>query len=130
MHPAWYRHGTPHRPSYRPAGLAGPVYEVRFQGANGQAVTASAAALRPQSLTSAPGPLSFTRLSSETYVTDADSKRHVRATFRVTNAGVTALDGLTLLPVDTDDTDGDASNNATAPTVGTTPFSRVIRIPI
>ena len=109
----------------QPAGMSGPVYEVRFQGANGQAVTASAAALRPQSLTSAPGPLSFTRLSSETYVTDADSKRHVRATFRVTNVGVTALDGLTLLPVDTDDTDGDASNNATAPTVGTTPFSRV-----
>ena len=109
----------------QPAGMSGPVYEVRFQGANGQAVTASAAALRPQSLTSAPGPLTFTRLSSKTYVTDADSKRHVRATFRVTNAGGTALDDLTLLPVDTDDTDGDASNNATAPTVGTAPFSRV-----
>ena len=69
--------------------------------------------------------LQFERLSAETFVTDRDHVRHVRATFKVTNAGAAALSGLTLVPVDTDDTDGDAANNAAAPTVGSTPFSKV-----
>ncbi|WP_424952187.1 ExeM/NucH family extracellular endonuclease [Deinococcus sp.] len=117
---------TASQPGVRPSA----VYELTFQGANGGSgqVTASArflGGLNTQGLSNGPDTLKFERLSSETFVTDGDSKRHVRATFRVTNTGAAAIGGLTLVPVDTDDTDGDAGNNATPPTVGSTPFSKV-----
>ncbi|WP_407570560.1 ExeM/NucH family extracellular endonuclease [Deinococcus altitudinis] len=103
------------------------TYEVTFQGANGNQVSASArylGGLGTLALQNSPDTLQFDQLSSETFVTGGT--RHVRATFRVTNKGTGALDGLVLVPIDTDDADTDPTNNgASVPTVGSTSFNRV-----
>ncbi|MGY2892990.1 ExeM/NucH family extracellular endonuclease [Deinococcus sp. UYEF24] len=109
------------------ASQPGATYEVTFQGANGNQVSASArylGGLGTLALQNSPDTLQFDQLSSETFVTGGT--RHVRATFKVTNKGASTLDGLVLVPVDTDDADSDPSNNGgSVPTVGTTSFNRV-----
>ncbi|WP_407539057.1 ExeM/NucH family extracellular endonuclease [Deinococcus radiomollis] len=109
------------------ASRPGAVYEVTFQGVNGDQISASAryaGGASALALQNGPDTLQFSQIASETFVTGGT--RHVKATFKVTNTGAASLDGLVLVPVDTDDADSDPSNNGTSvPTVGSTPYSRV-----
>ncbi|WP_456831474.1 hypothetical protein [Deinococcus sp. UYEF24] len=83
--------------------------------------------LQAQALASTPEALGFTGVPL--YVSSFTDKvsriRHVQATFKVTNTSGRTLENLSFLPVVTSDTDGDPSNNATAPTINGTPFRSV-----
>lgn len=110
------------------ASKPGATYEVTFQGANGSQISASArylGGLGTLGLQNASDDnLQFDQVATETFVTGGT--RHVKATFKVTNKSAGTLDGLVLVPVDTDDADNDPGNNGgSVPTVGTTPYSRV-----
>ena len=114
-------------PAPTPVSASGTVYEVRFANVgDGGGLRATArrvsgdAALSAQALSDVNGPLAMTPVATDTFV--VNGKRHVKAVFKVTNNTGQALDHLTFVPINTDDTDGDASNNATTPTVGSTYF--------
>lgn len=85
--------------------------------------------LQAQQLESVTDPIQLTypSVTTMTFITrknDVDY-RHVSTTFQVTNKSATALNRLMLLPVVLTDTDGDPTNNATAPTIAGTPYRSV-----
>ncbi|KQR04453.1 hypothetical protein [Deinococcus sp. Leaf326] len=109
------------------------LYELNFQNLGSAQATASAqrlgGGLGAQRLENAPEPLGLgtTPLSTLEFVTTENGKsvRHAQATFKLTNTSGRALKNLVFLPVALNDTDGDPSNNAQAPTAGGTPFRTV-----
>ncbi|WP_288482026.1 hypothetical protein [uncultured Deinococcus sp.] len=109
------------------------LYELHFQNLGSAQTTASAqrlgAGLGAQRLENAPEPLALgtTPLSTLEFVTTENGKsvRHAQATFKLTNTSGRTLKNLVFLPVALNDTDGDPSNNAQAPTAGGTPFRTV-----
>ena len=109
------------------------LYELHFQNLGSAQATASAqrlgGGLGAQRLENAPEPLGLgtTPLSTLEFVTTENGRsvRHAQATFKLTNTSGRALKNLVFLPVALNDTDGDPSNNAQAPTAGGTPFRTV-----
>ncbi|ADV67618.1 ExeM/NucH family extracellular endonuclease [Deinococcus maricopensis] len=122
---------TTQRPQPAPAQPASAgVYEVSFlnafsKNADTRVTALPTASLRGQTLGNVSGALNFSKLSVDTFTVESTGKRYVRATYRVTNNTGRAIENLTFVPLNTDDTDGDASNNATTPTVGATAFKDV-----
>lgn len=119
---------TPTPPSVQPTNL----YEVEFTRVSDKnpearvlAVPALKGEFQKQVLNEINSGLSFSKLSTQTFTVESQNKRYVQATFKVTNNTGRTLNGLTFIPVNTDDTDGNAGNNATTPTVGSTPFKAV-----
>ncbi|WP_407541896.1 hypothetical protein Q0M94_20680 (plasmid) [Deinococcus radiomollis] len=80
-----------------------------------------------QSLVNAPETLGFSGvpLFISSFTDRVNRVRHVQATFKVTNTTTNTLNNLTFLPTSTADTDGDASNNASVPTIAGTPYHSV-----
>ncbi|ULH16062.1 ExeM/NucH family extracellular endonuclease [Deinococcus sp. KNUC1210] len=112
-------------PATTPVSAAGKVYEINFANVDGSGKVSSSARYIPagvgtQALTDVTGPLSLTPLASDTFV--VGGVRHIKAVYRVTNNTGQAIDHLTFVPVNTDDADGDPTNNTTTPTVGATYF--------
>ncbi len=109
------------------------LYELHFQNLGSAQTTATAqrlgGGLGAQRLENAPEPLALgtTPLSTLEFVTTENGKsvRHAQATFKLTNTSGRTLKNLVFLPVALNDTDGDPSNNAQAPTAGGTPFRTV-----
>lgn len=115
------------------AAMPSALYELHFQNLGSAQTTASAqrlgGGLGAQRLENAPEPLALgtTPLSTLEFVTTENGKsvRHAQATFKLTNTSGRTLKNLVFLPVALNDTDGDPSNNAQAPTAGGTPFRTV-----
>ncbi|GGR33288.1 hypothetical protein [Deinococcus ruber] len=110
---------------------SGALYEVNFRGSGDATPTAAAQALRSgpgaQSLVNAPETLGFSGvpLFISSFTDRINHVRHIQATFKVTNNTSSTLSNLTFLPTSTADTDGDASNNASVPTIAGTPFHSI-----
>lgn len=105
------------------------LYQLKIQGGAGQPLSAAAqqfsGSIGAQSW-SETAPLSISApLSVSTFTDQSARTRHIRATFTVTNNSGSVLTDLMFLPVDTNDTDNDLTNNAALPTVGNTPFRDV-----
>lgn len=79
-------------------------------------------AIGKQALSSVASGLSVQNISTE-YVRDrVNNVVYLQSMFKVTNTSDHIMEGLTFLPVNLDDTDGNPGNNAAAPTIGNTPF--------
>ncbi|GGL13248.1 hypothetical protein [Deinococcus radiotolerans] len=126
---------APHAPP-TPEASRGPVYALDLQVSGAQVAQASlhtlpagTPGLSSQALETTPGDvqLGAQSVSSVTFVSrrGAQDIRHVNTTFMVTNPTGEPITNLVLLPVALTDTDGDPSNNATAPTLAGTPFRSV-----
>jgi hypothetical protein len=96
------------------------LYELQMRGSASPGVTSLALQ------ESEPG-LTFERLYVNTLAPgNAGGEQFVNATFRVTNTSGRALQNLTLIPVDTAEDDDAATPTLGLPTLGNTPFSKML----
>ncbi|MFC5601084.1 ExeM/NucH family extracellular endonuclease [Deinococcus cellulosilyticus] len=105
------------------------LFEVEFERVGTQTPEARvqqvASGVSKQALNSVESGISFKKLSVQTFSVESQNKRYVQASFQVTNNTGRTLNDLTFIPVDTDDTDGDSSNNASQPTIRSTTFKNI-----
>ncbi|GEM44681.1 FG-GAP repeat domain-containing protein [Deinococcus cellulosilyticus] len=106
------------------------LVEVQFQGVGSSHPQSSlhvpgGSLISKQGLSVVVGGLRFQHLSTNSFTVKREGKRYLSTTYQVTNQTGRTLQGLGFVGVSLQDTDGDPSNNATAPTVPGTIFSRV-----
>ena len=119
------------QPPTKPVSAITNLMEIRIEGATTARPTSTARVLGTPSDISKQGPvpissgLSFKSLGATSFTINATGKRYISAVFQISNNTGRTLNNLGFVAVDLNDTDGNSSNNALSPTIGSTAFSKV-----
>ncbi|MFC5597528.1 leishmanolysin-related zinc metalloendopeptidase [Deinococcus cellulosilyticus] len=112
---------TPRLPSH--------LLEIHFQDTNSDHPTTSAVkvggGIDKQWLSTLSSGITFQSLSSNSFTVRRTGTRYLTAVYKVTNNTGRTLHNLSFIGVNLDDADGNATNNSTAPTPGSTIFRSV-----
>lgn len=116
----------PKQPQYQSAGLFEVRYTVQGDQVTSEFIPIGSQAFVPQRFQELPKMPAFTNMGSTGIKDLTTNFTHLTGLFKFTNTYGRPLKNVIVVPANTDDTDGDATNNATTPTIGSTPYAKVI----